>query len=70
MSLSTRRPRIHRSLPVAVISMLVGTGVAAAIRPRHPNPLPRLDCVAYDSTGKCEIAGVVYAITQIGGRTH
>lgn len=36
-----------------------------------PLPTDKVDCVAYDATGtKCEVLGVVYAMTQVGSLTY
>lgn len=71
MSPNAKRPRILSLLPVAVVSMLMGTGTAAASPFSTPEPTAKVECLVYDSTGtKCELAGVVYAMTQIAGRTY
>jgi len=71
MSPSAQRLRILLALPVAVAGLLAGTGLATASPSSTPQATVKVDCVAYDSTGtKCEVPGVVYAITQIGGLTY
>lgn len=71
MSPSAQRPRILFFLPVAVVSMLIGTGIAAASPVSTPQPTAKVDCLVLDSTGtKCELAGVVYATTQVAGLTY
>jgi hypothetical protein len=71
MSPSAKRPRILSLLPVAVASVLVGTGIAAASPFSTPEPTAKVDCVAYDNTGtRCELAGVVYATTHVAGLTY
>jgi hypothetical protein len=71
MSPSAKRPRILSLLPLAVASVLIGTGIAAASPVSTPQPTAKVDCLVLDSTGtKCEFAGVVYATTQVAGLTY
>jgi hypothetical protein len=53
-------------------ALLLGSGQAAHASPSAtPLPTDKVDCVAYDATGtKCEVLGVVYAMTQVGGLTY
>lgn len=68
---SVRRFRILFVVPALIATALLGAGVAAASPSGTPQATAKVDCVAYDSTGtKCEIEGIVYAMTQIGGRTY
>jgi hypothetical protein len=71
MSHTSKRLGALLVLPVAVTGLLLSTGFAAASPSGTPQATAKVDCVAYDSTGtKCEVTGVVYAITQAGGRTY
>jgi hypothetical protein len=52
-------------------TVLAGSGAAEASPSSTPMPTAKVDCVAFDSTGtNCEIVGVVYAMTQVGGLTY
>lgn len=71
MSANAKLPRVLSLLPVAVVSMLIGTGPAAASPFPTPERTAKVNCLVYDNTGtKCELAGVVYATTQVAGRTY
>ena len=64
--------RTFLTFPVAAATLVAGVvGPAAASPSSTPQATAKVDCVAYDATGtKCEVAGVVYAIAQIGGLTY
>jgi hypothetical protein len=71
-------PHYTRSTLVAIASlatllstMLVGGTPAWASPMTVPVPTAKVDCVAFDATtGRCEVAGVVYATTQVGALTY
>jgi hypothetical protein len=64
-------PRLVLALTASTAALLAGPGTASASPGVTPQATAKVDCVAYDATGtKCEVAGVVYAITQIGGLTY
>lgn len=50
--------------------VLAGQGPGWASPSSTPSPTAKVDCVAFDATGRCEIVGVVYATAQVGGRTY
>jgi hypothetical protein len=71
MSNAPHRLRILLVLPLVAAALLGGAGPVAASPSSTPQATAKVDCVAFDATGtKCEILGVVYAITQIGARTY
>lgn len=52
-------------------ALVVAGGLPAVASPSAtPQNTAKVDCVAYDATGKCTVAGVVYAMTQIGDLTY
>ncbi len=52
-------------------TLVLGAAVASASPLSVPDPTAKVDCVTVDpTTGTCQVAGVVYAITQIGGTTY
>ena len=56
---------------VAALASIALTATTALASPASvPLPTAKVDCVAFDTTGRCEVVGVVYAITQIGDRTY
>ena len=70
-------PHYARSTLVAIAglatllaTMLVGGTPAWASPMTVPVPTAKVDCVAFDATGRCEVAGVVYATTQVGALTY
>ena len=68
---TARRSRAFLALAAAAAMTAAVCGPAQASPSATPQATAKVDCVAYDSTGtKCEVAGVVYAITQIAGRTY
>jgi len=52
------------------VALIAGASPAAASPSAVPDPTAKVDCVAYDATGKCSVLGVVYAIAQLDGRTY
>lgn len=67
--------RVHRrliaTLAGAAALMLVGTGIVAASPARVPAPTAKVDCVVFDTVNnRCQVAGVVYALAQVGSRTY
>jgi hypothetical protein len=71
MSPTRRRSRVVVTLLAAAATVLAGTVPAAASPSSTPQSTAKVDCVAYDAAGTtCEVVGVVYAITQVGGRTY
>jgi hypothetical protein len=68
------RSRLARAaVTVATAGALLLTSGQAAHASPSATPLPtdKVDCVAYDATGtKCEVLGVVYAMTQVEGLTY
>src|SRR5215212_9361079 len=71
MSRNSQRLRILLAVPLALAGLVAGTGLAAASPSSTPEGTAKVDCLAYDSTGTtCEVAGVVYAIAQVGSRTY
>jgi ABC-type uncharacterized transport system permease subunit len=71
---SVRHSRVIRLflLQVTILgTVLASTGTAEASPSSTPTSTARVECVAFDASGTtCEIAGVVYAMTQVGGRTY
>jgi hypothetical protein len=73
MSRSVQRFRVSRILlPFLVMATaLAGIGPAAASPSSTPAPTAKVECVAFDTSGtRCEVVGVVYAMTQMGGLTY
>jgi hypothetical protein len=71
MSHIVKRIRVGVVPLIVVCSVVAGSGMAQASPSSTPQATAKVDCVAYDATGtRCEVAGVVYAITQIGSRTY
>jgi len=71
MSPTRRRSRIVVTLLAAAATVIAGAVPAAASPSSTPQATAKVDCVAYDAGGTtCEVVGVVYAITQVGGRTY
>ena len=71
MSIATHHLRHLVALSAAAAAVLAGTTVAEASPGSTPQVTAKVDCLAYDAAGtRCEVAGVVYAITQIGGLTY
>jgi hypothetical protein len=63
--------RILLTALVTLTTVLASSGVSAASPSSTPQATAKVECVAFDTTGtKCEVVGVVYAITQIGARTY
>ncbi len=57
-------------LLVALVALLVGASAAGSPAPT-PLSTVKVECVVFNtSTNTCEIAGVVYAMTQVGDRTY
>lgn len=57
-------------LPV-VLTLTCGVGVAFGSPSTAPAPTAKVDCVVYDATAsRCDVTGVVYALTQLGDRTY
>jgi hypothetical protein len=71
MSAATRHKLRLVALLAAAPVVLAGTTVAQASPGSTPQATAKVDCLAYDATGtRCEVAGVVYAITQIDDVTY
>jgi hypothetical protein len=66
-----RSGAIVSGLVAAVAASLVGVSEASASPSAIPEPTAKVDCVHTDpTTGVCDVPGVVYAMTQIGGTTY
>lgn len=68
-----KRLAVHRTT-TALAAGLLGISLAA-VATASPSSLTvstaKVDCVVYDAAAaRCDLAGTVYAITQIGGRTY
>src|SRR3712207_1272173 len=59
-------------LPVTMLgTLLAAVGPAAASPSPTPMATAKVDClVTNTTTGACDVAGVVYAMTQVGGLTY
>lgn len=56
---------------VSAGALVVAGGLPAVASPSAtPMNTAKVDCVAHDATGTCTVAGVVYAMTQIGDLTY
>lgn len=65
--------RVVRLVLIGLTSLglvVASQGTVWASPSSTPSPTAKIDCVAFDSTGRCEVVGVVYATTQVGGRTY
>lgn len=59
------------AVAVAVLAASAYVLPAAGASPADSTlPTAKVDCVAFDTSGKCVVLGVVYAMTQVGGRTY
>jgi len=63
--------RIFGRTGVVAAAATVGLAASPAWASPAESPLPtdKVECVVYDA-GKCQVTGVVYAITQVGGTTY
>lgn len=68
--------RIRRAIPAFFMTLLTGAlvvsaGAGFASPTAEPAPTAKVECVVFDATAnRCEVTGVVYAITQVGDRTY
>lgn len=67
-----RGPLLALTGVVTLLATLLAGGAPAWASPLAvPVPTAKVDCVAFDAaTGQCEVAGVVYATTQVGELTY
>lgn len=65
-----RHSRLLTVATAAAAATLLAPTSAVASPERVPAPTAKVECVAFDATGKCSVEGVVYAMTQIGDRTY
>jgi Domain of unknown function (DUF5122) beta-propeller len=66
-----RSAAIVLGLVAALVALLVSAPAASASPLAVPEPTAKVDCVLFDpATGQCSVAGVVYALTQVGGMTY
>ena len=67
--------RIGARASAAVVSVITAALVlssppAYASPSATPTSTAKVDCVTRDANGACTVAGVVYAMTQVGGTTY
>jgi hypothetical protein len=63
--------RIAAVLAGAAALVLISAGVVSASPSGTPVSTAKVDCVVFDAASNtCSVVGVVYALTQVGGRTY
>ena len=61
---------VATSVVAGLAALMAGAPAAWASPSATPAPTARVNCVTFDANGVCQVAGVVYAMAQVGDRTY